>query len=86
MTPPSPKDRSAGQDSGAAGNGETAEAPSRLHETLKPLHSAEYIADLSGELAKMARDSKLDLIAYLLDIVRLEADTTVRRLAETATG
>lgn len=46
----------------------------------KPEQSAEYIADLTSELAKIARISKLDMIAYLLDIVRLEAETTLQRL------
>jgi hypothetical protein len=35
--------------------------------------AASYIADLTAELAAMAREVKLDLVAYLLDIARLEA-------------
>jgi hypothetical protein len=35
--------------------------------------AANYIADLAAELADMARAVKLDLVAYLLDIARLEA-------------
>jgi len=45
-----------------------------------------YIADLTGELAGIARSTKLDLLAYLLDIVRLEAARTrggsTRKMAE----
>ena len=37
--------------------------------------SAEYIADLTRELAKLARRSRLDVLAYLLDIASLEAKT-----------
>lgn len=40
-----------------------------------PTQSAEYIADLTDELAKLARRSRLDVLAYLLDIASLEAKT-----------
>ena len=42
--------------------------------------AAHYIAELAGELAGIARGTKLDLVAYLLDIVRLEAARTARRI------
>lgn len=42
--------------------------------------AAHYIADLAGELAGIARGTELDLVAYLLDIVRLEAARTARRI------
>ena len=35
--------------------------------------TAQYIAEFSAELAYLARESKLDLLAYLLDMARLEA-------------
>lgn len=41
--------------------------------------SAEYIADLTGELAKLARRSRLELLAYLLDIACLEAQNVAGR-------
>lgn len=44
-------------------------------EEARRLQSAEYIADLTGELSKLARGSRLDLLAYLLDIASLEAKT-----------
>lgn len=37
---------------------------------------ADYVADMTAELAQLTRTSGLDLIAYLLDIVHLEAKTT----------
>lgn len=42
--------------------------------------SAEYIAQLTDELAKLARRSRLDLLAYLLDIASLEARTAAERI------
>ena len=56
------------------------ETPAALLPQASRLQVAEYVAELTRELAKMARNSELDTIAYLLDIVRLEADTTVRTL------
>lgn len=35
--------------------------------------AAEYIAGLLGELAGIAREAKLDLLAYPLDVAHLEA-------------
>lgn len=52
---------------------------------VKDLHddrgteSAEYIAELTNELAKLARRSRLDLLAYLLDIASLEARSEAER-------
>jgi hypothetical protein len=42
--------------------------------------AARYIGDLTGELAEIARHTDLDLLAYLLDVVRLEASRTARRI------
>lgn len=44
---------------------------------VKPsvLDLAEYIAELSGELADLARSADLDLLAYLLDMAQREAST-----------
>ena len=40
---------------------------------------AAYVADLTGELALVARRHGLDTLAYLLDMARLEAESTARR-------
>jgi hypothetical protein len=36
--------------------------------------TADYIADLTGKLAQMARDHGLSTLGYLLDMARLEAE------------
>ena len=38
-----------------------------------PVEAASYIEQISTELAAMARRSRLELLAYLLEMVRLEA-------------
>ncbi|WP_162820218.1 hypothetical protein [Microvirga calopogonii] len=35
--------------------------------------TAQYISEFSAELSYLARETKLDLLAYLLDMARLEA-------------
>jgi hypothetical protein len=39
----------------------------------KPAEAARYIADLSGELAGLARAAGLEMLGYLLDIAQAEA-------------
>jgi hypothetical protein len=41
--------------------------------------AAAYVAGLTGELSNLVRRHKLDTLAYLLDMVRLEAEETIRR-------
>lgn len=43
-----------------------------------PRDTARYIAELSAELVTLARASGLDVIGYLLDLARLEAEETAR--------
>jgi hypothetical protein len=43
--------------------------------------TARYIADLSAELARIAADAHLDLLAHFLSMARLEAETAARRAA-----
>jgi hypothetical protein len=38
-----------------------------------------YVAGLTGELAGLMRRHRLDTLAYLLDMVRLEVEQTVQR-------
>jgi hypothetical protein len=47
---------------------------------IRPESAAAYIADITSELAALARGSKLDILAYLLDIAQLEAAGNARRL------
>jgi hypothetical protein len=44
----------------------------RLADPL-PEETAQYIADFTSELAQLARRSRMDLLASLLDMARLEA-------------
>ena len=55
---------------------EASEAP---NEALA-LEAAQYIAQMSAELASIARASKLDLLAYFLEMARVEATSSVRKL------
>jgi hypothetical protein len=40
--------------------------------------TAAYVAALTADLAALARKQKLDTLGYLLDMVRLEAESSVR--------
>ena len=51
---------------------------------IRPVSAAAYIADITTELAALARGSSLETLAYLLDIAQLEARNTSRRLARDA--
>ena len=44
------------------------------------LATAQYIAQMSAELASIARSSNLDLLAYFLEMARVEATSSVRKL------
>ena len=43
------------------------------------IKAAEYVADLTGDLARIARDNKLHTLGYLLEMARLEAQTVAGR-------
>jgi len=40
---------------------------------------ASYVATMSADLASLARGTGLDTLGYLLDMVRLEAESTSRQ-------
>ncbi|HVL72667.1 MAG TPA: hypothetical protein VM434_12395 [Beijerinckiaceae bacterium] len=44
-----------------------------------PGDAAEYIAQMSGELAALARSANLELVAYLLAMARTEAAAEAKR-------
>ncbi len=54
---------------------ESAIAPS----APRPDEIAAYIAQLSGEMALLARGAKLDLLAYFLEMARMEAVSHAER-------
>ncbi|MEP7031836.1 MAG: hypothetical protein ABI830_12955 [Pseudolabrys sp.] len=41
---------------------------------------ASYVATLSADLATMARGTGLETLGYLLEMVRLEAESTARQV------
>jgi hypothetical protein len=41
--------------------------------------AAHYIASLTQELAKLAKNHELESLAYILDMARLEADQICKR-------
>jgi hypothetical protein len=45
---------------------------------MTPAETARYVAEFSAELSYLARKANLDLLAYLLDMARLEAIRTVQ--------
>jgi len=50
----------------------------RLTEGASADETARYIAEFTAELAYLAQKAELDLLAYLLDMARLEATRTVQ--------
>lgn len=58
------------------------EAGSLSRTSMSPDETARYIAEFSAELSFLARQAKLDLLAYLLDMARLEAIRTVQMAEE----
>ncbi|MGO4704157.1 hypothetical protein AB4072_00055 [Microvirga sp. 2MCAF38] len=49
------------------------------NEPASPEEAAYYIAQFTAELSYLARRAKLDLLAYLLDMARLEASRSAPR-------
>jgi hypothetical protein len=45
---------------------------------MSTAETAQYIAEFTAELSYLARQSKLDLLAYLLDMARLEAGCAIQ--------
>jgi hypothetical protein len=62
----------------AASNGRRTSVPV-LHDASPQhaAHVAEYIANMSAELAKMAGDARLTTLNYFLDMARAEAESQV---------
>ncbi|MXQ11061.1 hypothetical protein [Microvirga makkahensis] len=57
-----------------------AAAPTRrFHEDgMSAVETAQYIAEFTAELSYLARQTRMDLLAYLLDMARLEAARVVQ--------
>jgi NTP pyrophosphatase (non-canonical NTP hydrolase) len=55
-----------------------AKAAGRAERDQSPNAIAHYIANLTGELAQLARGNGLYGLAYILDMARLEADQVAK--------
>ncbi len=78
IAPAAPADESRGNRLGTP-PGRLPDAPEPADPALA-LESAQYIAQMSAELAVMARNVNLDLLAYFLDMARMEATSSMRKL------
>lgn len=54
------------------------QAPGQHREGMSKTETAQYIAEFTAELSYLARQAKLDLLAYLLDMARLEAARAIQ--------
>lgn len=50
--------------------------PDKVNEASSPTAVASYVASLSADLATMARGTGLVTLGYLLEMVRLEAESS----------
>ncbi|HZW46937.1 MAG TPA: hypothetical protein VFF61_05390 [Microvirga sp.] len=64
---PSPHDQEAADTARGLGKG-----------GMSTAETAQYIAEFTAELSYLARQTRLDLLAYLLDMARLEAARAVQ--------
>ena len=73
---PNSDKKSASQKQLAAQTADSARGPDPSHHIyVSPAQmAAEYIAEMSEQLTLMARAQKLEMLAYLLDMARLEAE------------
>ena len=74
---PQRKATSAGQ---GAGRSDAADASPLRPGLANREHAADYIGAMAAELQRVAAIHDLPIIAYLLDMARVEADTTARSL------
>jgi hypothetical protein len=57
------------------------EFPGVVSDAERGRATAEYLTDMIAQLESMARAGGLDLVAYLLAMARVEADSNARMLA-----
>ncbi len=53
-------------------------SPAEAQQPSDPESTATYVAELSGSLAYMARSQGLDTLGYILEMAKLEAESTLR--------
>jgi hypothetical protein len=56
------------------------------HDTPTPTQAAAYIAELSANLSKMARNHGHNALGYILDMARLEAQSITGAASEKASS
>jgi len=61
-------------------NAEKSEKAEKIGEAKERAAAAAYIAELSANLASIARQHGLDTLSYVLDMARLEAENAVRHV------
>jgi hypothetical protein len=52
----------------------------RARQSSKQTAVSDYITEISAELARMAGEAKLPMLAYFLNLARVEAEMTTKRL------
>ena len=55
------------------------------HETGDRIAAADYVATLAADLAAIARQHRMDMLGYLLEMARLEAENEGRHSARRRT-
>jgi len=63
-----------------------ARAPVRDEPTDPTTDVARYVADMTAQLASMARAAKLDLLAYFLNMANAESESIARGGADNTPG
>jgi len=61
-------------------NRDGAEAPQKTRWSAEAADASDYIAQMTAELAAMAKGAQLDLLAYFLEMAQMEAEAQARRL------
>ena len=57
-----------------------------LEEERSPSAVARYIAEMTGELAQLARRYRLDALAFILEMAQMEADQIAKASAGPGAG
>ena len=60
--------------------------PTGTDDTGNRIAVASYVATMSADLSAMARRNGLDALSYILEMARLEAESTARHLPHGANG
>lgn len=64
----------------AGGDPKATKTSDESEQSADPTTAADYIAQLTAELAKVARQHGLDALGFILDMARLEAESAARHV------